>query len=167
MSELLTEDEKNLVSKLAECADLFAKIVGKDEPIRVADLNEACTWIHNLQNMVLSQAAARAYPTKYRLMGERVQEQKRPKSFVALMVEICERIDNKDDTAWYDLTNFVLNASREADLGQIDWLQETLVEMKEDYIDDDDTGKVLYLSGLTDTLAQRRKTLVTERYGVH
>lgn len=36
---------------------------------RETDINEAMHYIHALQNMVLSQAAARAYPSKYRLMG--------------------------------------------------------------------------------------------------
>lgn len=73
--ELLTEREKNLVRLLAEVAHEFAQVVRKGDShylIACDDTNEAILHIHALQNMVLSQAAARAYPKEYRLMGRKV-----------------------------------------------------------------------------------------------
>ena len=62
MSELLSDDEHRAVELLASVAKQFRKFCsGKD-------LTEAFAHIHDLQNMVLAQAAARAYPEKYRLM---------------------------------------------------------------------------------------------------
>lgn len=40
-----------------------------DGPSRDNDLREACAHVHALQHMVMSQAAARAYPELYRELG--------------------------------------------------------------------------------------------------
>lgn len=52
-----------------ELVTAFKAIVG-DGPSRQADLIEFCNHIHNIQNMILAQAAAREYPDLYRLMGD-------------------------------------------------------------------------------------------------
>ncbi|RTL42718.1 MAG: hypothetical protein EKK48_12090 [Candidatus Melainabacteria bacterium] len=63
---MLTDDEHALVKRIGGLASLFEKIFGKEHP---ADLVEACNHIHALQNMVLSNCAARCYPYQYRLLG--------------------------------------------------------------------------------------------------
>lgn len=70
--DLLTKAERKTVAKLGCIMRDFQTIVGDDPGSRSIDLDEAQHHIHALQNMVLAQAAARAYPTKFRLMGSRV-----------------------------------------------------------------------------------------------
>ncbi len=67
--ELLTEEERDLISLLGNCFNAFTRIAG-DGPTREADIGEFCSLIHHLQQYVMSQAAARAYPDLYRLIGE-------------------------------------------------------------------------------------------------
>ncbi len=69
MDELLTEDEHHALAVTAELTLLFARIIGGG-PTRVGDINEVVEHIHVLQRMLMGQAAARAYPTLYRLLGE-------------------------------------------------------------------------------------------------
>ena len=72
--ELLTIDEHELVRDLGRCWNRLCRIIGA-EGTRAADLAEMCSHFHALQNAVLAQAAARAYPTVYRLLGETFVEQ--------------------------------------------------------------------------------------------
>lgn len=65
----MTADEHRAMELLAELDTLFGRIVGLDEPARGNDLFELAGYIHLLQNAILSQAAARAYPGLYRLLG--------------------------------------------------------------------------------------------------
>ena len=67
-TELMTEYEHHAMKLLAEVANAMGRIVGGGTS-RVGDLREAVGLIHGLQQMVLSQAAARAYPDRYRLLG--------------------------------------------------------------------------------------------------
>lgn len=73
MAELLSADEHHAMDLLAELNRVMRRIVsagvdpGNDS--RAGDLREVTWHIHGLQNMVLSQAAARAYPERYRLLG--------------------------------------------------------------------------------------------------
>lgn len=69
MSELLTEEEQAVVNALGQCWNRICRIVGNG-PTRSADLNEVVFHVHALQNFVMAQAAARAYPNTYRLAGE-------------------------------------------------------------------------------------------------
>lgn len=64
----LTDAEHRLVTDIGRLMDGFNAVVG-DGPSRDGDLAEAVRHIHVLQNMVLAQAASRAYPDRYRLMG--------------------------------------------------------------------------------------------------
>lgn len=66
---LLTEEEKSLVDLISDVSRSFGTIVGNG-PTREHDLREMVFHVHALQNMVLAQAAARAYPELYRVMGE-------------------------------------------------------------------------------------------------
>ena len=77
-ASLLTKAEHKLVDDLAKCVNLFAKTMdeihgkgwrsatGFNNP-GTGDANEFMQAIHVCQNMVLSRAAARAYPGRYRL----------------------------------------------------------------------------------------------------
>jgi len=64
----LTRDELSAMSLTAELANALGRIVG-DGRTRTADLTEAVHHIHALQHMIMSQAAARAYPDRFRLLG--------------------------------------------------------------------------------------------------
>lgn len=68
--ELLSDAEHRALQLTADLYNLIAnEIVGHD-PSRHNDLAEAAYIIHRLQDMLLAQAAARAYPNRYRLLGE-------------------------------------------------------------------------------------------------
>lgn len=66
--ELLTSDEMKVNDLLAEAYNLACKVI-TNGPTSHYDAQEFAHHIHILQNMILAQAAARAYPHKYRLMG--------------------------------------------------------------------------------------------------
>ena len=65
----LTDAERTLVADLAHCYNQFSNISGSGST-RDADLSEIADKIHQLQAIVLAQAAGRIYPTQYRLIGE-------------------------------------------------------------------------------------------------
>lgn len=65
---LLTSDEHGLIGSLADIANRMGRIIG-DGPTREGDIAEMVHHIHGLQQMVMAQAAARAYPDTYRLLG--------------------------------------------------------------------------------------------------
>lgn len=71
--ELLTDREKQLLDKLADVANEFF-VVSSSSPTRYNDIGEAVSCIHTLQRMILANAAARAYPDKYRLFGGVVED---------------------------------------------------------------------------------------------
>lgn len=73
MSEMLTDDERRALKMTADLANLFGTIVGQGRP-RPYDLAEIVGHIHALQHMLLAQAAARAYPSEYRLLGVGLDE---------------------------------------------------------------------------------------------
>lgn len=73
--ELLTALEKRLVTNLGDFWADLCTIVG-DGVTREADLAEAIVHVHALQHFVMAQAAARAYPTEYRLLGNSLMEEK-------------------------------------------------------------------------------------------
>ena len=68
MSDLLTETEHEAMDLTAELMRAMRQIMG-DANI-AGDLNEAAAHIHGIQNMILANAAARAYPDRYRLLGQ-------------------------------------------------------------------------------------------------
>lgn len=70
MSELLTDDEHEAMDLTVELYRILCDKVVGDGPSREQDLQEITGLIHQLQRMILSQAAPRAYPNKYRLLGD-------------------------------------------------------------------------------------------------
>lgn len=74
MDELLTDAERRVVDLLAKAAETFRLevVAPQDGPTwspSDADVAEFVDKVHQLQNAVLAQAAARAYPDRYRLLG--------------------------------------------------------------------------------------------------
>lgn len=69
MTTLLTAAEQGAVTTAALLVEQLAEIVA-DGPSRDADLADAVHHIHAVQRMLLAQAAARAYPDRYRLLGD-------------------------------------------------------------------------------------------------
>jgi len=69
MSKLLTDTEKEALALSGQLAGLLRKIIG-DGPQAANDWAEAAIHIHNIQHTIMSQAAARAYPQEFRLLGQ-------------------------------------------------------------------------------------------------
>lgn len=67
----LTAAEIEAVRLLGQFASLFVHIVA-DGPTRAADVAETFDKIHQLQHAVMAQAAARAHPELFRLLGSTV-----------------------------------------------------------------------------------------------
>lgn len=65
---MLTEYEQEVVDDLAQVYNKFARLMDNGDS-RDGDLAEVSMLIHGLEDKVLAQAAARLYPSKYRLMG--------------------------------------------------------------------------------------------------
>ena len=65
---LLTDVELAAVDLTGQLARLVRQIIG-DGPNAAADCTEAAHRIHAVQDLILAQAAARAYPERYRLLG--------------------------------------------------------------------------------------------------
>ncbi len=69
----LTSLEHETLELTAKVANNLRAIIG-DGPQAAHDWNEAAAKIHDLQHLILAQAAARAYPTTYRLLGQQFGE---------------------------------------------------------------------------------------------
>lgn len=65
---MLTDTEIKLVKDIGNLLGGFNKII-HNGPCYNEDLGEVVSHIHALQNMVMSQSAARAHPGDFRLMG--------------------------------------------------------------------------------------------------
>jgi hypothetical protein len=82
----LTAAEHELVELLGACASRWAQIVSH-QPSRAGDINEFVLWIHACQHAVLAQAAARAYPERYRLAGAIIE----PPTIRAAIAAVVDR----------------------------------------------------------------------------
>lgn len=71
--DLLTPDELEAVNLTADLANLMRRIIGEG-PTADHDWSETAAQIHVLQSRIMGQAAARAYPDLFRLMGGRIGE---------------------------------------------------------------------------------------------
>jgi hypothetical protein len=67
-NKLLTQLERDTVDMLGQVHMNMCTIVA-DGPTRMDDLTESCHHVHVLQRMIMGQAAARAYPDHFRLLG--------------------------------------------------------------------------------------------------
>ncbi len=78
-SELLTGAEHEVVELLGQAASSFAvNVVDFNPATRAADIDEFCSRIHDLQARVMAQAAARAYPDRYRRSGTVLTPKEKP-----------------------------------------------------------------------------------------
>lgn len=68
MSELLTADEKKVINDAGQLWNAIAKLVPSG-PTRDADLKELVVHVHSIQRAVMANAAARAYPDEFRILG--------------------------------------------------------------------------------------------------
>ena len=66
---LLTPAEHAALDITRMLAASMATIVADNSPFTRADWAEFSTHLHAIQHMIMAQAAARAYPDKYRLLG--------------------------------------------------------------------------------------------------
>jgi hypothetical protein len=64
--------EFEALQKSGDLAQLVREIIGEG-PNAYNDWLEATVHIHAIQNMILSQAAARAYPDTLRLLGQKLE----------------------------------------------------------------------------------------------
>lgn len=64
----ITEQEREIISLLARTYNLFNEVV-VDGPSRDGDMNEVALYVHALQRMALGQAAARLFPSEFRVLG--------------------------------------------------------------------------------------------------
>lgn len=71
MTALLTDAERAAVRKAGDLWGDLCKIVA-DGPTRDHDLAELVVHIHAIQHAVMAQAAARAYPAEFRLLGSSI-----------------------------------------------------------------------------------------------
>lgn len=69
MPDLLTLEEREALDISASLANALRRIIGEG-PQAENDWSEAAAKIHDLQHMVMAQAAARAYPDSFRLLGQ-------------------------------------------------------------------------------------------------
>lgn len=65
----LTETEMRAMACTAELANLLGVVIGNDRT-RPGDLAELILHVHAIQHAIMSQAAARAYPSMFRKLGE-------------------------------------------------------------------------------------------------
>mgnify|MGYP006913924161 FL=1 len=70
---MLSPAEMRILALLGEVANLYRNEVLGHGPTRDSDWDEFALRLHAVQHMVMKQAAARAYPTKFRLAGEVVR----------------------------------------------------------------------------------------------
>ena len=70
MSQPLTCSELSALDITAELVAKMTRDVIGNGPTRAADVGEFVRHIHAIQHMIMAQAAARAYPAEFRLLGE-------------------------------------------------------------------------------------------------
>jgi hypothetical protein len=67
----LTDEEHDAVTAAGRVMTQVVDVCGDSAQTRDIDLTEIQSFVHGIQNAILAQAAARAYPDRYRLMGGR------------------------------------------------------------------------------------------------
>lgn len=72
--KLLTGPEHDAMKLTAELTNLVMRDVIGDEASRAGDVAEFVGMIHAIQHFIMAQAAARAYPSLYRLLGSKIED---------------------------------------------------------------------------------------------
>lgn len=85
--ELLTGDELRAMDLTVELVNLLSERIVGDGPSREGDLREIVFHVHGIQQRILKQAAARAYPARFRLLGRLVGDVERVTPTVAAQAE--------------------------------------------------------------------------------
>lgn len=68
--ELLTAQEREALAVSGRLANMMARIIeAGNSPTIDQDKMEMVFLIHNIQHFIMAQAAARAYPDEFRLLG--------------------------------------------------------------------------------------------------
>jgi hypothetical protein len=67
---MLTDAEHKAMDLVAELTRAIAGVIGDGGYQAANDMREVVLHVHAIQNMILSQSAARAYPDRYRLLGQ-------------------------------------------------------------------------------------------------
>lgn len=73
MTDLLTPAELRALDLTVRLADLVGNEVFSDGPTAEQDWNEFAGRLHAVQHMIMKQAAARAYPSQFRLLGRTIE----------------------------------------------------------------------------------------------
>jgi hypothetical protein len=73
VTDLLTPAEHRAMDLTVELVNLICSDIVGHGRTRVSDINELVGDIHAIQRTILKQAAARAYPDRYRLLGCEVE----------------------------------------------------------------------------------------------
>lgn len=68
LTRLMTPVEHDAIQKAGDLMGILSSIAA-DGPARPGDLAEVASHVHGIQRAVLKQAAARAYPDRYRVLG--------------------------------------------------------------------------------------------------
>lgn len=69
----LTAAEMKALSLSAELFNVIARDVIGHGRTRAGDTSELAGHVHNIQHMIMSQAAARAYPSEFRVLGGHIE----------------------------------------------------------------------------------------------
>lgn len=92
---LLTAHEREAVRLAGRLYTLIAGHVVADGPTRGDDLAEVRAAVHLIQRAVLAQAAARAYPLEFRLLGAVIRPGRERKKRVALNVSSQTKLEDE------------------------------------------------------------------------
>ena len=69
-TDLLTDEELIALDLTSKLANSMRVIIG-DGPLAEYDWAEIAAKIHDIQHTIMAQAASRAYPEKFRLLGSK------------------------------------------------------------------------------------------------
>ncbi len=72
--DLLTEAEHRAMDLTVQLWNLLCREIIGNGPSRPGDVQELARDLHVIQERILAQAAGRAYPDRYRLLGGSVRE---------------------------------------------------------------------------------------------
>lgn len=73
MTDMLTPAELRAMDITVDLVNVMCKEVIGHGPTREHDINEFVAQVHIIQQAILSQAAGRAYPFRFRTLGETVK----------------------------------------------------------------------------------------------
>lgn len=78
MNELLTEPELRALDITVQLVNVVCQEVIGSGPTRDGDVREFVNHVHCIQQAILSQAAGRAYPDRFRTLGQVIEHRPVP-----------------------------------------------------------------------------------------